>query len=75
MYPFLPEELGEDSLVQNLPGFARFLPVAGLFHGQVLNTSRAPSSGGPVRSPPRNAVPCSKDGSRPRSRLTPTSIA
>src|SRR5690606_9876939 len=27
------------ALVRNLPAFLRFLPVAGLFHGQVLNIS------------------------------------
>jgi hypothetical protein len=86
----------DEALVRNLPGFARFLPVAGLFHGQVLNTSSLARDAGvarmtvegfldsglaravkrpPVRSPPRNAVPCSRDGSRPRSGLTPISTA
>lgn len=34
---YLKEEIQAEALVRNLPGFARFLPVAALFHGQVLN--------------------------------------
>ena len=33
---YLREEIQAEALVRNLPGFARFLPVAALFHGQVL---------------------------------------
>ncbi len=36
---YLREEIQAEALVRNLPGFARFLPVAALFHGQVLNTA------------------------------------
>ncbi len=36
---YLKEEIQAEALVRNLPGFARFLPVAALFHGQVLNVS------------------------------------
>jgi predicted AAA+ superfamily ATPase len=36
---YLREEVQAEALVRNLPGFARFLPIAGLFHGQVLNAS------------------------------------
>lgn len=36
---FLREEVQAEALVRNLAGFARFLPVAALFHGQVLNLS------------------------------------
>jgi len=90
MYPFLPEELGEDfdleevlrfgslpivwtsssktetlaacvqtylkeaiqseALVRNLPGFARFLPVAALFHGQVLNATSVARDAGVART-------------------------
>ncbi|MEZ4652074.1 MAG: ATP-binding protein [Candidatus Eisenbacteria bacterium] len=34
---YLKEEIQAEALVRNLPGFARFLPVASLFHAQVLN--------------------------------------
>jgi predicted AAA+ superfamily ATPase len=36
---YLKEEIRAEALVRNLPGFVRFLPVAALFHGQVVNTS------------------------------------
>lgn len=36
---YLREEIQAEALVRNLPGFARFLPIAGLFHAQTLNTS------------------------------------
>lgn len=36
---YLREEIKAEALVRNLPGFMRFLPVAGLFHGQVVNVS------------------------------------
>ncbi|MEW5816948.1 MAG: ATP-binding protein [Spirochaetota bacterium] len=36
---YLKEEIKAEALVRNLPGFVRFLPVAGLFHGQVVNIS------------------------------------
>ena len=36
---YLREEIQSEALVRNLPGFARFLPVAALFHGQVLNAN------------------------------------
>jgi predicted AAA+ superfamily ATPase len=34
---YLKEEIQAEALVRNLPGFARFLPTAALFHGQTLN--------------------------------------
>jgi predicted AAA+ superfamily ATPase len=34
---YLKEEIQAEALVRNLPGFARFLPVAALAHGQVCN--------------------------------------
>jgi predicted AAA+ superfamily ATPase len=34
---YLREEVQAEALVRNLPGFARFLPVAALFHAQVIN--------------------------------------
>ena len=36
---YLREEIRAESIVRNLPGFARFLPVAAPFHGQVINIS------------------------------------
>ena len=36
---YLKEEIQAEALVRNLPGFARFLPVAALFHGQPINTT------------------------------------
>lgn len=36
---YLKEEIRAEALVRNLPAFARFLPVAALFHGQVINVS------------------------------------
>lgn len=36
---YLKEEIQAEALVRNLPGFARFLPVAALFHGQILNAA------------------------------------
>ncbi|MGH7804747.1 MAG: ATP-binding protein, partial [Candidatus Binatia bacterium] len=36
---YLKEEIKAEALVRNLPGFSRFLPVAALCHGQVINVS------------------------------------
>ncbi|MBI3185175.1 MAG: AAA family ATPase [Myxococcales bacterium] len=36
---YLKEEVQAEALVRNLPGFARFLPVAALMHGQTVNVS------------------------------------
>jgi uncharacterized protein len=36
---YLKEEIQAEAIVRNLAGFARFLPIAALFHGQVLNAS------------------------------------
>ena len=36
---YLKEEIQAEALVRNLPGFARFLPVAALFHGQTMNVT------------------------------------
>lgn len=36
---YLKEEVQAEALVRNLPSFARFLPIAGLLHAQVLNVS------------------------------------
>ena len=36
---YLREEIRAEALVRNLPGFARFLPVAAPYHGEVINVS------------------------------------
>ena len=36
---YLKEEIRSEALVRNLPGFARFLSLAALFHGQALNVA------------------------------------
>jgi predicted AAA+ superfamily ATPase len=36
---YLREEIRGEAIVRNLPAFARFLPVAALFHGQVINVA------------------------------------
>lgn len=36
---YLKEEIQAEAIVKNLSGFSRFLPVAALFHGQILNMS------------------------------------
>ncbi len=36
---YLREEIKAEALVRNLPGFARFLSVAALYHGQMVNMS------------------------------------
>ncbi len=38
---YLKEEIKGEALVRNLAGFARFLPVAALFHGQTLSVASA----------------------------------
>jgi predicted AAA+ superfamily ATPase len=47
---YLKEEIKAEALVRNLPGFARFLPVAALFHGQVLNVSGLARDAGVART-------------------------
>lgn len=47
---YLQEEIRAEALVRNLSGFARFLPVAALFHGQVLNVSGLARDAGVSRS-------------------------
>jgi predicted AAA+ superfamily ATPase len=38
---YLKEEIKAEALVRNLPGFARFLPVAAVLHGQTVNVAGA----------------------------------
>ncbi|MBI3844907.1 MAG: ATP-binding protein [Planctomycetes bacterium] len=47
---YLREEIQAEALVRNLPGFARFLPVAALFHGQQLNVSTLARDAGVSRT-------------------------
>jgi predicted AAA+ superfamily ATPase len=47
---YLKEEIRAEALVRNLPGFARFLPVAALFHGQVLNVAGLARDSGVARN-------------------------
>ena len=47
---YLREEIQAESIVRNLPGFARFLPVAALFHGQVINVAGIARDAGAARS-------------------------
>jgi predicted AAA+ superfamily ATPase len=47
---YLKEEIQAEALVRNLPGFARFLPVAALFHAQVLNAASLARDAGVSRT-------------------------
>jgi predicted AAA+ superfamily ATPase len=47
---YLREEIQAEALVRNLAGFARFLPVAALFHGQVINASSLARDAGVSRT-------------------------
>jgi len=47
---YLREEIQAEALVRNLPGFARFLPIAALFHGQVLNAAGLARDAGVART-------------------------
>jgi predicted AAA+ superfamily ATPase len=46
----LKEEIQAEAATRNLPGFARFLPIAGLFHGQTLNVSALARDAGLART-------------------------
>ncbi len=47
---YLREEIKAEALVRNLPGFVRFLPIAALFHGQVVNVSAIARDAGTART-------------------------
>ena len=47
---YLREEIQAEALVRNLPGFARFLPTAALFHGQVVNIAGLAREAGVART-------------------------
>lgn len=46
---YLREEIRGEALVRNLPGFMRFLPVAALFHGQLINVAGVARDSGVAR--------------------------
>ena len=50
MQLYLREEIRAEALVRNLPGFVRFLPIAALFHGQVVNVSGIARDAGTART-------------------------
>jgi len=47
---YLREEIKAEALVRSLPGFVRFLPIAGLFHGQAVNVSSIARDAGTART-------------------------
>lgn len=47
---YLKEEIQAEALVRNLSGFARFLPIAALFHGQTINISTIARDAGVSRT-------------------------
>jgi predicted AAA+ superfamily ATPase len=47
---YLKEEIQSEALVRNLPGFARFLPIAALFHGQAINVTNIARDSGVART-------------------------
>jgi predicted AAA+ superfamily ATPase len=47
---YLKEEIQAEALVRNLPGFARFLPLAALYHGQTVNVTSIAREAGVART-------------------------
>ena len=47
---YLKEEIQAEALVRNLSGFARFLPIAAIYHGQVINVSNIAREAGVART-------------------------
>lgn len=47
---YLQQEIQAEALVRNLSGFSRFLPIAALFHGQVLNVAGLARDSGVART-------------------------
>lgn len=47
---YLKEEIQAEAVVRNLPGFARFLPIAALGHGQTVNVSNIAREAGVART-------------------------
>ncbi len=47
---YLKEEIQAEALVRNLPGFARFLPIAALFNGRTINVTNIAREAGVART-------------------------
>ena len=47
---YLREEIRAEALVRNLPGFVRFLPIAALYNGQVINVAGIARAAGVART-------------------------
>ena len=47
---YIREEIQAEALVRSLPGFVRMLPIAAIFHGQVLNVSGIARDAGVARN-------------------------
>ncbi len=47
---YLREEIRGEALVRNLPGFVRFLPIAAVAHGQVINVAGIARDSGTARA-------------------------
>lgn len=47
---YLRQEIRGEALVRNLPGFVRFLPIAAMFHGQVVNVAGIARDAGVART-------------------------
>ncbi len=47
---YLKEEIQAEALVRNLAGFARFLPIAALYHGQTINVTNIAREAGLART-------------------------
>jgi len=53
---YLKEEVQAEALVRNLPGFARFLPIAAVMHGQTLNANNIARESGVARTTVLNYI-------------------
>ena len=58
---YLREEIRAEALVRNLPGFVRFLPVAALFNGQVVNVAGIARDSGVARGTVRGYLEILED--------------
>ena len=47
---YVREEVKAEALVRNLPGFLRFLPIAAIFHGQLVNIAGIARDAGTART-------------------------
>lgn len=47
---YLKEEIQAEAIVRNLPGFARFLPIAALYHAQTINIAAIGRDAGVART-------------------------